>query len=250
MDKSVFEKIHQLQINGFWFGAGRNRMTLSLLEKHDQELGSHMILDIGSSEGAFLDYLNNHHLKFKGIDIDENALEFCRERGYGDRIQYGDIREIPFQENSFDVATALDIVEHVDDDQKAMKEISRVLVKGGIALVIVPAYQWLWSRNDELYHHQRRYSKKAFVMLSSNSGFETGQWSHFNFFLFPLFVLATIFSKLFPGRIKNSTVLKPLPKPVNYLLKQIMYLESWMISRLGIRFPFGSSMIFVLKKIK
>ena len=250
MDKSVFEKIHQLQKNGFWFGAGRNKMTLSLLEKHDQEIVSHIILDIGSSEGAFLDYLNTHHLKFQGIDIDENALEFCRERGYGDQVQYGNIKDIPFPPDSFDVATALDIVEHVDDDQKAMKEISRILVTGGLALVIVPAYQWLWSRNDVAYHHQRRYSKKAFLLLTESCGLRTEQWSYFNFFLFPVFILATMFSKLFPEKVKTSTVLRPLPKPFNFLLKQIIYLEAWMISRLGIRLPFGSSMIFILRKTK
>jgi len=250
MDKSVFEKIHQLQKNGFWFGSGRNKVTLSLLGKHDREMSSHTILDIGSSEGAFLDYLSKYHLKFTGIDIDENALEFCRERGYGDCVQYGNITDIPFAPDSFDVATALDIIEHVEDDLKAMKEISRILVTGGLALVIVPAYQWLWSRNDELYHHQRRYSKKAFMLLTANCGLKTEQWSYFNFFLFPIFILATLFSKLFPGKVKTSTVLKPLPKPFNFLLKQIIYFETWMISRLGIRLPFGSSMIFILSKTK
>jgi SAM-dependent methyltransferase len=248
MDRSVFERIHQLQKKGFWFGAGRNKMTLSLLTRHDQEISSHSILDIGSSEGAFLDYLSTHHMKFTGIDIDESALKFCRERGYGDHVQYGNIKDIPFPPDSFDIATALDIVEHVDDDLKAMNEISRILVKGGIALVIVPAYQWLWSRNDEAYHHQRRYSKKAFMLLTANCGLKTEQWSYFNFFLFPVFVLASLYSRLFPGRVKTSTVLKPLPKPLNFLLKQIIYFESWMISRLGVRFPFGSSMIFVLRK--
>ncbi len=250
MDKSVFEKIHLLQKNGFWFGAGRNRMTLSLLVKHDKEISLHTILDIGSSEGAFLDYLSSHHLSFTGIDIDENALEFCRERGYGEHVRYGNIKDIPFPPGSFDVATALDIVEHVDDDLKAMKEISRILRRGGIALVIIPAYQWLWSRNDELYHHQRRYSKRAFMLLAQNCGFKTEQWSYFNFFLFPVFSIATLFSKLFASRVKTSTVLKPLPNPLNFLLKQIIYFEAWMISRLGIRFPFGSSMIFVLRKTK
>lgn len=250
MDKSVFEKIHQLQKNGFWFGAGRNKMTLSLLEKHDREISSSLILDIGSSEGAFLDYLSNRHLKFCGIDIDKNALEFCRERGYEDHVQYGDIKDIPFPSDSFNIATALDIVEHVDDDVKAMQEIARILKKGGIALVIVPAYQWLWSKNDVAYHHKRRYGRKAFRLLSANCGMKTEQWSYFNFFLFPVFILATMVSKLFPGKVKTSTVLKPLPKPLNFLLKQIIYLETWMISRLGIRFPFGSSMIFVLRKTK
>mgnify|MGYP003564748220 CR=1 FL=1 len=250
MDKSVFERIHQLQKNGFWFGAGRNKMTLALLKKHDPEIKSHSILDIGSSEGAFLDYLSHHHLKFTGIDIDENALEFCRERGYGDHVHYGDIKDIPFQSGSFDDATALDIVEHVDDDLQAMKEISRILVSGGLALVIVPAYQWLWSKNDVAYHHQRRYSRKAFRLLTLQCGFKTEQWSYFNFFLFPVFVFATLFSKLFPGKVKTSTVLKPIPGPLNFLLRQIIYLESWMISRLGIRLPFGSSMIYILRKTK
>lgn len=250
MDKSVFEKVHQLQKDGFWFGAGRNRIALSLLKKHDKELASHTILDIGSSEGAFLDYLSNHHLKFTGIDIDEDALAYCRERGYGNQVRYGDIKNIPFPECSFNVATALDIIEHVDDDLKAMEEISRVLAKEGIALIIVPAYQWLWSRNDVAYHHQRRYSSKTFKMLISESGLKTEQWSYFNFFLFPVFMLVILFSRLFRGKETTSAVLKPLPKPLNYILKQILYFETWMISGLGIRLPFGSSMIFVLRKFK
>ncbi len=250
MDNSVFEKVHKLQKEGFWFGAGRNRIALSLLKKHDRELDSHTILDIGSSEGAFLDYLSTHHLKFTGIDIDENALTFCRKRGYGNQVQYGDIKNIPFQECSFNVATALDIIEHVDDDLKAVKEISRVLAKEGIALIIVPAYQWLWSRHDIAYHHQRRYSSKSFKILISGSGLKTKQWSYFNFFLFPVFMLVILLSRLFLGKETTYAVLKPLPKPLNHLLKQIMYFETWMISQLGIRLPFGSSMIFVLKKTK
>lgn len=248
MDQSVFEKVHRLQKEGFWFWAGRNKITLALLEKHDLQISDHVILDIGSSEGAFLDYLKSRRLKFTGIDIDEKAIEFCRKRGLGDNIRYGNIKDIPFEEESFNIVTALDIVEHVDDDLKAMREINRILVRGGISLIIVPAYQWLWSKNDVAYHHQRRYSRKSFIQLAEKGGLKIEQWSYFNFFLFPAFVVITLFSILFPGKVKTSSVLKPLPGPVNYLLKQIIFFEIWLITKLGISLPFGSSMIFVLRK--
>ncbi|MBN2610992.1 MAG: class I SAM-dependent methyltransferase [Bacteroidales bacterium] len=250
MDKSIFEKIHQLHKKGWWFGEARNRMVMSLLRRHDKQLESHLILDIGSSEGAFLDYLNKRQLSFYGIDIDEDAIKFCASRGLGDKIKYGNIKDIPFPPESFNIATALDIVEHVDDDGKAMDEIHRILVKGGIALVIVPAHKWLWSQNDVAYHHQRRYSRKEFQALATKYGFTIRQWSYFNFFLFPLFVCATLYSKLFPRRVKTSTVLKPLPKPVNWVLRQILNVETWIIAGLGIRLPFGSSMIYILSKSK
>jgi hypothetical protein len=121
-----------------------------MVEKHDKELGSHIILDIGYSEGAFHDYLNRH---------------------------------------------------------------------------------------------QRRYSRNAFMKLISESGLKTEQWSYYKFFLFPFFILVTLLSKLICRSEKKPTVLKPLPKPFNYMLKQMMYLETWMISRLGIRLPFISSLI-------
>ena len=248
MEKPIFEKIHQLQKEGWWFGTSRNKMVMSLLKKYDKEINSHLILDIGSSEGAFLDYMTTQNLNFYGIDIDEDAIRFCSERGLGELIKYGNIKDIPFPDNNFNIATALDIVEHIDDDLKAMNEISRILIKNGIALVIVPAYKWLWSKNDEAYHHQRRYTRKAFVKLAEKCNFTIKHWSYFNFFLFPVFVMATMISKLFPGRVKTSSVLKPLPKPVNFLLKQVLNLETWIISKMGMKFPFGSSLIFVLIK--
>ncbi|MBN1414683.1 MAG: class I SAM-dependent methyltransferase [Bacteroidales bacterium] len=250
MDRSVFEKVHLLQKKGWWFFEGRNKMVMSLLRRLDACIKTRRILDIGSSEGAFLDFLEGNQLNYVGIDIDDEAIKFCKERGLGDRIKFGDITDIPFPDASFNVVTALDIVEHVEDDVKAMSEISRVLSAEGIALIIVPAYPWLWSKNDEAYHHQRRYSRKAFVQLAYQCDFTIRQWSYFNFFLFPVFVAATVYSNLFPGSVKTSSVLKPLPKPVNYILKQLMKFETWIIAQLGIGFPFGSSIIFVLSKNK
>lgn len=247
MDKAIFQKIHELQKNGWWFGNARNNLVGSLLEKYIPEYSDKKALDVGCSEGAFLDYLSDKKINVQAIDIDENAIEFCRERGYGDKVKYGSLLDIPYENETFDIVFLLDIVEHVKDDHKAVEEVSRVLKPAGTAVIIVPAYQWLWSRNDIAYHHHRRYNVNSIKKLVKSKDLGITFISFFNTILFPVFVIFTMFSK-FSGRKQDSTVLKPVPGIFNFLLTKVMQFERWLIIKTGTRMPFGSSIILIVSK--
>ncbi len=247
MEKAVFKKIHELQKNGWWFGNARNKLVGALAEKYIPAFTSKKALDIGCSEGAFLDFLSDKRIDVKAIDIDSNAIEFCRERGYGDKVKYGNLLDIPYNDKTFDIAFLLDIVEHVRDDHKAISEVHRVLTPRGSAIIIVPVYQWLWSKNDVAYHHQRRYSKQQIKKLIESKDFRIAFMSFFNTVLFPVFVIFTLLSK-FSGQRSGSTVLKPVPKIINSLLAGIMQFERWLIIKAGMRLPFGSSIILLITK--
>ena len=247
MEKTIFQKVHELQKNNWWFGNARNKLVGELLEKYIPDYKNLKALDVGCSEGAFLDYMSDKQVDVKAIDIDNNAIEFCKERGYGDQVRYGSLLDIPYKDETFDIVFLLDIIEHVQDDYKAISEVNRVLGPKGSAILIVPAYQWLWSNNDVAYHHKRRYSISLVKKLVKSKDFKLTFISFFNSLLFPVFVIFTMIAK-FSRRSSNSTVVKPVPKSVNFLLIKLMQFERWLIVNTGIKLPFGSSIILLVTK--
>lgn len=247
MEKAIFQKIHELQKNGWWFGNARNKLVGGLLKKYIPDYVYKKALDVGCSEGAFLDYLSDKQIDVQAIDIDNNAIEFCKERGYVSQVRYGNLLNIPYADETFDIVFLLDIVEHVQDDHKAISEVNRVLRPNGSAILIVPAYQWLWSANDLAYHHQRRYSLNLVKKLVRSKDFKLTFLSFFNSLLFPIFVIFTMIAK-FSKRTSASTVVKPVPGFINFLLTKLMQFERWIIINAGIKLPFGSSIILMVRK--
>jgi len=249
METEIYNEIYKLQTEGWWFGNGRNKLVIELLSDICPSLEKKKILDVGCSEGAFLDCLKKEKSDFRAIDIDKNAIEFCKKRGFKDRVKEGSILDIPFKDNSFDIVTALDVVEHVEDDVKAMRELARVAKKGGTVFVILPAHPWLWSKNDEAYHHHRRYDLDMVKKLVAKTYLRIEAITYFNVLLFPVFVLATLATKL--SASKGSNVVKPVPRPINSVLSGIMNVERTILKKRlreepG-RLP-GSSFIVILKK--
>ena len=246
MELREYETIHRLQIDNWWFGKGRNKIVIDVLRRSVDNFHGSRLLDVGCSEGAFLDYLSQNKINFTAIDNDQNAINFCKKRGHGDRVEQGDILNLRFADNSFDVVTALDVIEHVEDDAAALNEIKRVCRKNGIIFFMLPAHQWLWSSNDIAYRHWRRYSKKMVRELLHNSDLEIITLTYFNILLFPAFILMTFVKKVFFPNKGRSNVLITVPKVINRLLSKILDLEKILI-RLGIA-PFGSSFIVVARK--
>lgn len=107
-----------------------------------------------------------------GLDDAEAALAYCRRRGLQDLIRH-DVAAYPWPvaDGAFEAVTALDVVEHVEDDAAMAAEIRRVLRPGGLAVISVPSFQWLWSYWDEQLGHRRRYTKSQLTALLRRAGF-------------------------------------------------------------------------------
>src|SRR5260370_39392094 len=127
------------------------------------------ILDVGCGTGTMLTHLASCG-KAAGVDIDEEAIGFCRERGLQD-VRLGEAANLPFADGSFDLVTALDVVEHLDDDVGALVEMKRVLRPDGHILVTVPAHRFLWGDQDEVNMHKRRYTAPELRRRLAESGF-------------------------------------------------------------------------------
>jgi SAM-dependent methyltransferase len=101
------------------------------------------------------------------VDISAQALAKLRE--HGAQVTLGEVCALPFADAAFDLVCALDIVEHVDDDDGALSEISRVVRPGGTVLVSMPLHPSRWTAFDDFVGHKRRYEPaQLFEKLASH----------------------------------------------------------------------------------
>ncbi len=142
------------------------------------------ILDVGTGTGANLRLLRDlGFTRVEGVDFSAEAIRFCAQKGLG-AVQPGDVGALPFADREFDLVLATDIIEHVDDDLAALREIRRVLRPGGHLLLTVPAFPILWGLQDEVSHHRRRYRLPLLVARLRAAGLTPQRHFYFNYLLF------------------------------------------------------------------
>jgi SAM-dependent methyltransferase len=156
---------------------------------------------------------------------------------------------LQFSPELFDLVTALDIFEHIEDDKKAFSESRRVLKKKGTLLLTVPANSCLWSHHDIALSHKRRYALSELKRKLVLSGFKIERISYCIFFLFlPIFLFRMVQKiyfevSLFPPK----TVYLIFPKFINTVFLWLCELENLLI-KIGVNFPFGVSIVCVATK--
>ena len=104
--------------------------------------------------------------------VDMSAPAVAKLRARGARAVTGWITALPFRERSFELVSALDIVEHVDDEDLALRELARVAGDGAALLLSVPLHPARWTRFDTLVGHRRRYEPAALRAALARHGFE------------------------------------------------------------------------------
>lgn len=242
MDRIAYETFARLEDTHFWF-VSRRRIFFDLLDRQLQGRRGLRVLEIGCGAGGLLGPLQRYGT-VHGLDIDREYVEFCRNRGF-ERVLCGSGYELPFQDGSFDLIALFDTMEHIPDDRRAMAEVARVLRPGGTVFVSVPAYQWLWSQNDRIAHHCRRYTARRLRRLLRGAGLRLRRVSYFNTLLLPLIVPAVLWQKLLDalGRLPagyNNTSVK-VPRLLNRLFTAVMSSERLLLRAVDL--PCGHSLI-------
>ncbi len=242
MRESFYDEYFRLEDRHWWF-VGRRQIILAVLAAHLDPMpaGDRRILDMGCGTGASLRHLRRFG-GVDGVDVDERAVGFCRARGE-DRVQLLESDVLPFPDDSFDLLTALDVLEHIDDDRGALREIGRVLRPGGMLLATVPAYGWMWGPQDEISHHFRRYGTADLRRKIIESGLELQRISHFNSILFPAIALVRVVRRLgpTPGEVRSDFELTKEGR-VNSMLARVLSSEAgWLRRRRNL--PVGVSIM-------
>jgi SAM-dependent methyltransferase len=180
-----------------------------------------------------------------GTDFSEEAVAFANlAYPNGERVKQEYLPDgMPFENGKFDVVTALDVLEHVEDDKASAETLLGLLKPGGILIVTVPAYMLLWSGHDVVLEHKRRYVKAQLAELFQECVIE--KLTYYNSILFPPIWAVRKFNSLFrPNRWETDD---ELPRDlINKLFLGIMRIEkNWLKKH---TFPFGVSLLAVIRK--
>lgn len=242
MENHVYELESDLEERHWWFSA-RHHMFLAILRACKVPLDA-SILDVGSSTGGTIRYLRKYGYKnVIGVDASYVAIEYASKKGID--IRFGNILDLPFPQNTFDFVFACDIIEHVNDDASATLEINRVLNNNGYALFTVPAFAMLWSNQDEISGHKRRYTLSQFKNIFDKTSFKIIRIHYFNFILFlPILFLRKLVI-IIGKTIKNENTLFQNGM-INRVLYQIFKLDIELAKIINP--PFGVSIAAIVKK--
>jgi SAM-dependent methyltransferase len=242
----------QLEEDSHWWFASRTRALLKLLEKELSDK-NHEILDVGCGAGNMIHHLSRYG-SVVGIDNNSIPLRIAHQRGYDARL--AEAEDMPFDEKSFHLVTALDVIEHCEDDLQIMRECYRVCADDGLIAITVPAFQWLWTNNDVINDHKRRYSKSELSEKVAAAGFTVERLTYNNFFIFPLaaaLLVARRRSEREPELATPSTdedayqvEMEPTSRPVNALLTAVGWLEAAILRFTDL--PVGTSLICIAHK--
>ncbi len=243
MEETAYRQFIELEQSHFWF-VGRRRIFFHLLNSELRGRTNLTVLDVGCGAGGMLAPLSRYG-QVTGIDTSPGLVDFCRTRGF-DRVEVGSAYELPAANGSVDLITLFDTIEHVPDDLRALRESRRVLAPGGLLFVSVPAYQFLYSNNDRVAHHERRYTARQLRRKLAEAGFPRARVTYFNTLLLPAILPAVLAKKLRehvsdPGDATNLS--HRVPPVLNRLLGAAMGSERYLLAR--VNFPFGHSIIAI-----
>jgi ubiquinone/menaquinone biosynthesis C-methylase UbiE len=245
MNPQEYDRMRQLE-DWYWWFVARREAALQFTEEFHPRRQPLRILDAGCGTGALLDRLESWPgTEVYGLDFSGQALAYSRQRGH-DHLVQGDLTCLPFPDGTFDVITALDVVEHIRDDERALREVHRVLRPEGVLLVSVPAFRFLWGPHDTALQHCRRYTAGEVGALMRRSGFRVAKLTYLLALLFPAFVAQRLLTKLWPHTGKPKAQLVRVGKTLNRFLIRLQGAELAVARRCSL--PFGGTVFCVAQK--
>lgn len=246
MRTDLYQDLYQKE-DSYWWMVGRRKFVNTLLEQSIESGHNLKILDVGCGSGRGMEEFKKYGEVF-GFDISPEALDFCRQRGLKN-VQLADLNQkLPYDDNSFDLVVALDVLEHVEKDVFALSEIKRILKENGRFLLSVPAHPKLWSYWDEIIYHKRRYTQNELKGKLENAGFVIKRLTYAHLFIFLPTILARIVrSSVFTKKAKPATSdFVALPKLLNKFMIGLYSIEDFLFEKFNM--PFGLSLMAVSKK--
>ena len=242
MDRDYELQTHQAEDRHWWY-RGRRTVLDGVIADLGLPRGAR-ILDAGCGSGRNMIELAPYG-SVTGVELSETSVALARERDAGEVVA-GSVLEMPFADDSFDLAVSLDVIEHLEDDLTALRELRRTVAPGGSLLVTVPAYQWLWSGHDEINHHHRRYTRRSLQRVAERAGWHQTRTTYFNSLLLPVAIVLRVLDRVNTKTTESSLDLWVPPEPLNWLLQRPLAIEAALIRRGG-RIPAGLSLLAVFR---
>jgi SAM-dependent methyltransferase len=227
-----------------WWHSSRRRLVMDQLRARYHGRAGLRLLDAGCGTGLMLQELASLG-QAEGVDISEEALAFCRQRGL-ENVSHADVGNLPHPDSSFDVITALDVLEHMEDDVATVREFRRVLRPGGRLVLFCPAHRWLWSLQDEVSHHHRRYTRRTLGRVVTDAGLTIERLTYANAILLPPIYMGRQILKVVLRFKSLDSEASLHPSWSNGMLARIFQSEIPYLRRRDL--PFGASLLCIARR--
>lgn len=234
-------ELHAAHEDHHWWYVARRSIVLDLIRTHLSNRPERArLLDVGCGAGGMLSAMRQFG-DVVGVDPSPVAVALTAERSGAD-VREGSLPDaLPIaMSERFDVITALDVIEHIDDDAAALRTLARLVAPDGLLIVTVPAFAFLWSGHDVVNEHRRRYSSRMLRTVLEGAGLQVERISYFNTLLFPPIAAIRIVRRLL-GRQEASADVGAVPAPVNRILSSLFGAERHILRHATL--PFGVSLI-------
>jgi SAM-dependent methyltransferase len=213
------EKSFQLEEGSFWFNH-RNACIVSLIKQYTP---TGYVFDVGGGNGFVTKALEKEGIGSVLVEPGMDGIQHAKERNV-QNIICATLEDANFASGSLPAVGAFDVLEHIDDDVKFLATIFRLLETNGKLYLTVPAYSFLWSNEDKLGGHFRRYTLKKLVIALQSVGYKIEYATYiFTFLPVPIFFFRTLSDLVGLGQkeiqVKNQRQIhKPLPSIFNKIL--------------------------------
>ena len=239
MDQALYQQIQKIERDHWWYVA-RRTIIFDWVLRQARRFSAPRVLDIGCGTGFNIECLKRHGLtNVVGLDVSSDALTFCRSRQLTALVR-GDATRAPFRDGAFDLILALDLIEHVQDDETAVRGLASLLAPNGALVVFTPAFQFLWGHQDEVSHHYRRYTAAGLRATLERAGLRVDKLTYANTLLFPV-VWAGRVAQRMRGAGHATSENEMHPAWSNGVLRAIFAAERPLLRRMNL--PFGVSLL-------
>jgi SAM-dependent methyltransferase len=245
----------QIEEDKHWWFAGRTWALLNMIDRLVEPDGQKRVLDVGCGAGNMFHHLVRYG-SVVGVDNNPKPLVVAQERGYD--VREGLAEDLPFDDDAFELVALLDTVEHINDDMAVLRECHRVCGPGGYVVVTVPALMWLWSYNDVLNDHKRRYTARELEEKLNRVGFRIKRMTYNNFFVFPMAAALLLLRRGTEKELDLASPhfddesyqveMEPVPPLLNSILSGVTWTKSQVLRWLNL--PIGTSIICIAQKPK
>ena len=247
MKRQEYLTLYEMEEAHWWY-LGHRHLYAYILNRYCPLAARGRVLDAGCGSGGFTQWLRDSFSpeRLVGMEISEDALERCRERGLEDLLCCS-VEDIGLADESFDLVVCLNVLYHreVRDDLGALRELSRVLSPGGYLLLNLPALPMLSGSHDLAVEGARRYRAPEIREKLALAGLEPVRVTYFVFFLLPLIAAYRLWSRRKANQGARSDLWLP-PAPVNRALQRLLESETRLIRLRDL--PLGSSLTALARK--
>jgi SAM-dependent methyltransferase len=245
VDPSLYETFARVARTHWWF-EGRRAVLRAVMRRHLGERTDLKLLDVGAGTFTNLPMLEEFGTVV-GLEPSAQAIAIAREQFGASRVNAVQ-GELPagIPTGPFDVITAIDVLEHVEQPVESLRAMREVLAPGGWLFVTVPAWQFLWSAHDDFNHHFRRYTPRGLREHLEQGGFAVQWWSGYNALLFPAVAAVRLGQRALGYEPRAGSDLDEVKEPLNSALRVLFSSERFVIPRVTL--PFGVSLCAVSRR--